>query len=193
MRQNAFSNQRANLGSHYGSMIPIKSQLKAIKKLADDPTKAHAIASPSPSPSPGNSPAPGRRLSRTMTSRSFKKKYSGFGGQTGLRGKTKPYSQKTLLERKTTKSRFSPPHEPQAYYNDQLSLGYSWQEGENQSPELDVLDEDDKEMKSQKSNRTVEEISDGDDRESEGDDRESYGGKEMKSIDEESEDDANRD
>jgi hypothetical protein len=186
MRQSAVSNQRANEGSRYGSMILTNSQLKAIKKLTDDPTKAHAIASPSPSPSPGNSPAPGRRLSRTMSSGSFKKKYSGLAGKTGLSGKTKHNGQKTLLEPKATKSQFSPAPEPQASGNDQLSLGDSWEEGENQLPELDVLDEDEQEMKSQKSNRTVEEVSDGDDRELDE-------GQKIKSIDEESEDDANRD
>jgi hypothetical protein len=185
MRQSALSNQRANLRSLHGSMIPIKSQ-KAIKKLAEDPTNAHAIPSPSPSPSPDNSPRKGLRLRRTFTSGSFKKMCSSLAGQTGVRGETKPNFQRTTLEPKSTKSQFCPTPQPQASDNDQLSFWDSSEEGENQLPKLDSLDNDDQEMKSQKSNRTVEEVSDGDDRESDG-------GQEMKSIDEESEDDANED
>jgi hypothetical protein len=190
MRQSAVSNQRATSDSQL-SMIPTKSQLGAIKKLAEDPTRAHAIDSPSPSPSRSISRASGSRLTRTMTSGTFKKKYSGLAGQTGLRRISEPNPQRTLLERKGTKSKsqFSPYPEPQAPGNNQLSLEDSWEEEENQMPELDVLDkdeQDEQEMKSQKSNRTVEHVLDEDDRKSDG-------GKEIKSIDEESEDSASRD
>ena len=53
-------------------------------------------------------------------------------------------------------------------------------------PAFDVIDQDEKEMKSQKSYRTVEEVSDGDGRESDG-------VPEMNIIDQEREDDAKRD
>jgi hypothetical protein len=189
MRQSAVSNQRASPGSRYGSMIPTKSQLEAIKKLAGDPTGAQAVDSPSPSPSRGNSRASGRRLTRTMTSGTFKKLYSGLAGQTGLRRISEPDGQRKMLKRKSSKSQFCPSPKPQESGKNQLSLDDSWEEEENQMPELDVLDEDEQdeqEMKSQKSNRTVEDVSDEDDRESDG-------GQEIKSIDEESEDNANRD
>jgi hypothetical protein len=185
MRQSAVSNQRATPDSQL-SMIPTKSQLKAIKKLAGDPTGAHAIYSPSLSPSRANSRASGSRLTRTMTSGTFKKKYSGLLGQTGLRRISEPDAQKTMLKRKSSKSQFCPSPKTQASGNNQLSLEDSWEEEENQMPKLDVLEEDEQEMKSQKSNRTVEDVSDEDDRES---DR----GQEIKSIDEESEDNASRD
>jgi hypothetical protein len=188
MRQSAVSNQWATSDSQL-SMIPTKSQLGAIKKLAEDPTRAHAIDNPSPSPSRGISRASGSRLTRTMTPGTFKKKYSGLAGQTGLRRISEPNPQRTLLERRGTKSKsqFSPYPEPQAPGNNQLSLEDSWEE--NQMPELDVLDkdeQDEQEMKSQKSNRTVEHVLDEDDRKSDG-------GKEIKSIDEESEGYACRD
>jgi hypothetical protein len=191
MRQSAVSNQWATPVSRHGSMIPTKSQLEAIKKPSDDATSAYAIDSPSPSPSPGNNiPSSGRMLSRTMTSRTFKKKYSGLLGQTQFGRKTfKPDAQKTMLERRVTKSQFCSTPEPQACCNDQLSLGDSWEEEENQLPELDEFEEDEQdeqEMKSQKSNRTVEEVSDGYDRESDV-------GQEIKYIDEESEDNASGD
>jgi hypothetical protein len=193
MRQSAVSNQWATPVSRYGSMIPTNSQLEAIKKQSDDPTEAHAIARLSPSPSLGNSLASGRKLSRTMTSGSFKKKYSGLLGQTQFGRKTfKPDSQKTMLERRVTKSQFCFTPEPQASGNDQLSLGDSWEEEDNQLPELDEFDEDEQdeqdeqEMKSQKSNRIVEEVSDTDDQESDI-------GQEIKYIDEETEGNASRD
>jgi hypothetical protein len=190
MRQSAVSNQRATSDSQL-SMIPTKSQLGAIKKLADDPTKAHAIDSPSPSPSHGNSRASGLRLTRIMTSGTFKKKYSGLAGQTVLRRVSELNPQRTILERRGTKSKsqFSPYPELQASGNNKLSLEDSWEEEENQMPELDVLDgdeQDEQEMKSQKSNRTVEDVLDEDDRKSDG-------GKEIKSIGEESEGNASRD
>jgi hypothetical protein len=188
MRQSAVSNQRATPDSQL-SMIPTKSQLEAIKKLAGDPTGAQAIDSPSPSPSRGNSRASGSRLTRTMTSGTFKKKYSGLIGQTGLRRISEPDGQRKMLMRKSSKSQFCPSPNTQASGNNQLSRDDSWEEEENQIPELDVLDEDEQdeqEMKSQKSNRTVEDVSDEDDRESDG-------GQEIKSIDKESEDNANRD
>jgi hypothetical protein len=188
MRQSAVSNQWATPVSRYGSMIPNKSKLEAIKKPSDDATRAFAIDSPSPSPSPGNSiRSSGRMLSRTMTSGSFKKKYSGLLGQTQFGRKTfKPDAQKIILGRRGTKSQFYSIPEPQACGNDQLSLGDSWEEEENQLPELDEFDEDEQEMKSQKSNRTVEEVSNGDDRESDV-------GQEIKFIDEESQDNASGD
>ncbi len=188
MRQSAVSNQRATPDSQL-SMIPTKSQLEAIKKLADDPTRAHAIDSPNPSPSHGNRRASGSRLTRTMTSGTFKKLYSGVAGQTGFRKISEPNAQRTKLKRKSSKSQFFPSPKTQAAGNNQLSLEDSWEEEENQMPELDVLDEDEQdeqEMKSQKSNRTVEEVSDGDD-------PESVGGQEITSIDEEGEENANRD
>jgi hypothetical protein len=188
MRQSAVSNQQATPDSQL-SMIPTKSQLEAIKKLADDATGAHAIYSPSPSPSRANSRVSGSRLTRTMTSGTFKKKYSGLAGQTGLRRISEPDAQRKMLKRKTSKSQFCPSPKPQASGNKQLSLEDSWEEEENQMPKLDVLDEDEEdeqEMKSQKSNRTLEDVSDEDDRES---DRR----QEIKFIDEESEDNANRD
>jgi hypothetical protein len=119
-------------------MIPTKSQLKAIEKLADDPTKAHAIDSPSPSPRIGKSRASGHRLSRTMTPGTFKKKYSGLAGQTGLRRISEPNGQRTMLMRKSSKSQFCPSPEPQASRNNQLSLDDSWKEEKSQMPELDV-------------------------------------------------------
>jgi hypothetical protein len=188
MRQSAVSNQRATSDSQL-SMSPTKSQLEAIKKPSDDATRAHATDSPSPSPSRGNSRASGSRLTRTMTSGTFKKKYSVLLGQTGLRRISEPNAQRTMLKRKSSKSQFCPSPKPQASGNDQLSSKDSWEEEENQMPELDVLEEDEQdeqEMKSQKSNRTVEEVSDEDD-------RESNRGQEIKSIDEESEDNASRD
>jgi hypothetical protein len=189
MRQSAVSNQRSTPDSQL-SMIPTKSELKAIKKLADDPTRAQAIDSPSPSPSLGNTiRSSGRMLSRTMTPGSFKKKYSGLVGQTGFRRISEPDGQRIMLKRKSSKSQFCPSPKPQASGNNKSSLEDSQEEEENQMPELGVLDEDEQdeqEMKSQKSNRTVEDVSDEDDRES---DR----GQEIKSIDEESEDNAYRD
>jgi hypothetical protein len=188
MRQSAVSNQRATSDSQL-SMIPTKSQLEAIKKLAGDPTGAQAIYNPSPSPSRGNSRASGSRLTRTMTSGTFKKKYSGLVRQTGLRRISEPDGQRKMLKRKSSKSQFCPSPKTQASRNNQLSRDDSWEEEENQMPELDVLDEDEQdeqEMKSQKSNRSVEDVSDEDDRGSDG-------GQEIKSIDEESEDNANRD
>jgi hypothetical protein len=189
MRQSAVSNQRANPGSRPSSMIPTKSQLRAIRELADDPTKAHAIDSPSPSLSRGNSRVSVSRLTRTMTSGTFKKLYSGVAGQTGFRKISEPNAQRTKLKRKSSKSQFFPSPKTQAAGNNQLSLEDSWEEEENQMPELDVLDEDEQdeqEMKSQKSNRTMKDVSDQDD-------RESNGGQEIKFIDEESEDNAKRD
>jgi hypothetical protein len=188
MRQSAVSNHWATPDSQL-SMIPTKSQLEAIKKLAGDPTGAQAIYSPSPSPSRGNSRASGRRLTRTMTSGTFKKLYSGLAGQTGLRRISEPDGQRKMLKRKSSKSQFCTSPKPQASGNNQLSLEDSREEEENQMPELDVLNEDkqdEQEMKSQKSNRTLEDVSNEDDRESDG-------GQEIKSIDEESEDNENRD
>jgi hypothetical protein len=188
MRQSAVSNQRATPDSQL-IMIPTKSQLEAIKKLADDPTRAHAIDSPSPSTSHGNSRASRKRLTRAMTPGTFKKKYSGLAGQTGHRRISEPDVQRTMLKRKSSKSQFCPSPKPQASGNNQLSLEDSWEEKENQMPELDVLDEDEQdeqEMKSQKSNRTLEDVSDQDN-------RESNGGQEIKFIDEESKDYAKRD
>jgi hypothetical protein len=169
-------------------MIPTKSQLEAIKKPSDDPTEAHTITRPSPSPSPGNSiRSSGRRLTRTMTSGSFKKKYSGLLGQTQFgRNTFKPDAQKTMLEPGGTKSKFCPTPISLASINDQISFGDSSEEEENQLPEQDKIHEYEQEMKSQKSNRTVEEVSDGDD-------PESVGGQEITSIDEEGEENANRD
>jgi hypothetical protein len=174
MRQSAVSNQRATPVSRYGSMIPTKSQLRAFSEVADDPTKAHAIARPSLSPSPANSPALGPRLSRTMTSGTFKKKYSGLAGQTNVgRNFLKSNAQKTILKARLTKSQFCPApvlnydegsqQDSQASGNDQLSLGDSSEDSNNQLPDLDVIDRGEQEMKSQKSNRTVEEVSDTDD------------------------------
>jgi hypothetical protein len=188
MRQSAVSNQRATPDSQL-SMIPTKSQLEAIKKLAGDPTGAQAIYGPISCPSHSNSRASGSRLTRTMTSGTFKKKYSGLAGQTGLRRISEPNAQRKMLMRKNSKSQFCPSPKTQASGNNQLSLEDSWEEEENQMPELDVLDEDEQdeqEMKSQKSNRTVEVVSDEDDRESDQ-------GQEIKSIDKESEDNASRD
>ena len=185
MRQSAVSNQWATPVSRYGSMIPTKSQLEAIKKPSEDSSRAHAIDSPSPSPSLGNSRASGSMLTRTMTSRTFKKNYSGLLGQTQFGRKTFiPDPAKTMLECRGTKSQFRSTPEPQASGNDQLFFGDSWEEGENHLPELDEFDEDEQdeqEMKSQKSNAIVEEVLDKDDQESDG-------GQELKYIDEESED-----
>jgi hypothetical protein len=188
MRQSAVSNQWTNPVSRKGNMIPTKSQLKAFREVADDPNKAQAITRPSPSPSPGNSPrSSGRRLTRTMTSGTFKKKYSGLAGKTHFgRNTFKPDAQKTMLEPGGTKSKFCPTPISLASINDQISFGDSSEEEENQLPEQDKIHEYEQEMKSQKSNRTVEEVSDWDD-------PESVGGQEITSIDEEGEENANRD
>jgi hypothetical protein len=139
-----------------------------------------------------------------MTSGTFKKKYSGLAGQTNFGRKfLKSNVQKTILERRLTKSKFCPApvlkydeglhQDSQASCNGQLSLGDSWEESENQFPDLVVLDRGEQEIKSQKSYRTVEEISNSDDQETDSDHRQSDQGQEMKSIDETSEDKANRD
>jgi hypothetical protein len=167
MRQSAVSNQRANPGSRPGSMIPTKSQLRAIRELADDPTKAHAIDSPSPSPSHGNSRASRSRLTRTMTPTTFKKLYSEIAAQTHFKRKNlKSNGEKTMLGLRGTKSQFCPTPEPQASGNDKFSIGDSWDEKENQVSKLDKIEEDEQDeqvMKSQKSYPISEDVSDTDD------------------------------
>jgi hypothetical protein len=200
MRQSAVSNQRANPGSRPGSMIPTKSQLRAIRELADDPTKAHAIDSPSPSPSHCNSRASGSRFPRTMTSGTFKKLYSELAAQTHFKRKIlKSNAENTMLGRRGSKSQFYPTPEPQASGNDKLSIGDSWDEGESPVSKLDEIEEDEQDeqdeqvMKSQKSYPISEEVSDTEDQETDSEHRQSDRGQEIKSIDEESEGNEKRD
>ena len=108
MRQSAVRNQTAKRVSCNGSIPSNRGRFQAMEKLADDPTKAHPNTSQVPIPSTRDNTTLKVRPSRTMTSGSFKKKYSGLARQNSPGAKTKPNSQKTVLEPNIIKSQFSP-------------------------------------------------------------------------------------
>ena len=109
MRQNAVSNQRAIPESRFSTITATKLQLKAIKRLAGDQPVLDTSSSLPTISSPKIPKPPHSKLGRTMTSGTFKKKYSGKTRPIPLGGKTPPNVPSILPALNKFRSQFSLP------------------------------------------------------------------------------------
>ena len=109
MRQIAVRNQRAIPEPRFSTITATKLQLKAMKRLAGDQPVLDTSSSQPTKSSPKILKPLSSRLGRTMTSRTFKKRYSIKTHPIPLAGKTPPNVPSTLLELNGSRSQFSLP------------------------------------------------------------------------------------